>query len=91
MTVDHPKAAADVDVPSPQGGGQTALGEATSIYQRTFTRESAIQGVVAAVVSEGRRLDRLRQDFPDLWQAVMALVGYEMMRPVGESARSAEA
>lgn len=52
-----------------------------SIAAQPFDRETAIRGVVEAVAVEGRHLDQLRQDFPVLWQAVMALRGHEMMRP----------
>lgn len=53
-----------------------------STGDQPFTRESAVRGVIEAVTAEGRRLDQLRQEFPQIWHAVMALKGIDMMRPV---------
>ena len=45
-----------------------------------MTRAAAVRGVIEAVTAEGRHLDRLKQEFPTLYDALMALVGIDMMR-----------
>lgn len=43
--------------------------------------QDAAQLIVATATRDHHRLDRLRLEWPEMWEAINAMVGIQMMRP----------